>query len=209
MLYMGQGAHSLSVGDVDNDGRDEIVYGAMTVDDDGVGLYTTGNNHGDATHLGDFIPERPGLEYFMPSESAHSDNHVTGGEVPGIFLADAADGTIIWAHYTSQSADIGRAMTANVTPDHQGHEFWASNPFYHLYDHYGDFMNFSIEGPSVNFGSWWDGDLQRELLNGNAIKKWTPMFKYSQLEPADCESNTAPRLLRHLAATFWEIGGKK
>ena len=62
--YRGQGDHSLSVADVDGDGKDEIVYGAMCVDDDGKGLYSTGLGHGDALHVGDLDPDRPGLEVF-------------------------------------------------------------------------------------------------------------------------------------------------
>ena len=46
--YRGQGAHAVSVADVDADGRDEIVYGACCIDDDGRGLYSTGLGHGDA-----------------------------------------------------------------------------------------------------------------------------------------------------------------
>jgi rhamnogalacturonan endolyase len=51
--YSGQGNHSLSIADVDADGRDEIIYGAMVVDDDGKGLFSTGLRHGDALHAGD------------------------------------------------------------------------------------------------------------------------------------------------------------
>ncbi len=40
LAYEGQGNHNLSVGDVDGDGKDEIVYGACAIDDDGTGLYT-------------------------------------------------------------------------------------------------------------------------------------------------------------------------
>ena len=43
--YAGQGNHNLSVTDVDGDGKDEIIYGQMTIDDNGKGLYTTGIGH--------------------------------------------------------------------------------------------------------------------------------------------------------------------
>ena len=60
--YKGQGAHSLTVGDVDGDGKDEITYGACAIDDNGTGLYTTGIGHGDALHQSDMNPDRDGLE---------------------------------------------------------------------------------------------------------------------------------------------------
>ena len=62
--YVAQGNHNLSVADVDSDGKDEIVYGACSIDDDGTGIYSTGLGHGDAMHVGDLDPSRPGLEVF-------------------------------------------------------------------------------------------------------------------------------------------------
>ncbi|MCI4140164.1 rhamnogalacturonan lyase, partial [Bacillus vallismortis] len=62
--YEGQGNHILSVADVDGDVKDEIIYGAMAVDHDGTGLYTTGIGHGDAMHVGDLDPSRKGHEVF-------------------------------------------------------------------------------------------------------------------------------------------------
>ena len=62
--YRGQGNHNLSVADVDEDGKDEIVFGAMTIDDNGKGLYSTGLGHGDALHVSDLDPARPGFEVF-------------------------------------------------------------------------------------------------------------------------------------------------
>ncbi|WP_116126152.1 Ig-like domain-containing protein [Lewinella sp. IMCC34183] len=191
-LYTGQGAHSLSVGDIDQDGKDEIMYGAMAVDDDGVGLYVTGNNHGDATHLGDFLPDRPGLEYFMPSESAFSTNRVTGETVPAIYLTDASDGTVLWQKDVTEKADIGRAMVADVSAATKGAEFWASSGF-GVYDADGNQIDRTSGRPSINFGSWWDGDLQRELLDRTTITKWTPDTETALLSPEGVESNNGTK----------------
>ena len=80
-----QGAHSLAVGDVDGDGCDEITYGSAAINNDGTLLYSTGLGHGDALHLSDLDPDRPGLEVFMVHE-----------EYPyGSDLRDARTGEII------------------------------------------------------------------------------------------------------------------
>lgn len=60
--YSGMGNHSVTVADFDGDGCDEICVGAMTVDHDGKGLFTTGLRHGDALHAGRFIPSRQGMQ---------------------------------------------------------------------------------------------------------------------------------------------------
>ncbi len=149
--YAGQGAHSLSVGDVDSDGADEIMYGACAIDHDGTGLYTTGYGHGDATHLGDFDPDREGLEFFMPHE----------GNVWGISYRDAGTGEMIFD--LRHEGDVGRGVAADVYPGERGAEFWGLG----TYNSKGEEIN--ISPSSTNFLVYWDDDPQRELLNGETI----------------------------------------
>jgi len=152
--YRGQGNHQLAVADVDNDGKDEIVFGAMTINDDGTPLYTTGLGHGDALHVGDLDPERPGLEVFKVMEST--------GSPYGLAAWDAATGEILWGYPTGR--DTGRGMSADIDPRYPGEEMWSST---------GGGLN-TAKGvrlapvtTSINFGIWWDGDLSRELLDHN------------------------------------------
>lgn len=86
--YAGQGNHNLSVGDVDNDGKDEILFGAIAIDDDGTPLHNTRLGHGDAMHFGNLDPEREGLEIF----SVHEDRNAKYG----MEVRDANIGDILW-----------------------------------------------------------------------------------------------------------------
>ncbi|WP_339191422.1 rhamnogalacturonan lyase [Paenibacillus sp. FSL R5-0490] len=155
--YAGQGNHNLSVADVDGDGKDEIVYGAMAVDDNGKGLYTTGLHHGDAMHLSDLDPDRPGLEVFQVHETPSN---------AGVEFRDAGTGQLIWGVKTTK--DIGRGMAADIDPRYNGAEVWADGS---LYTAKGQKLGTTLPS-STNFGIWWDGDLLRELLDSNRIDKW-------------------------------------
>lgn len=155
--YAGQGNHNLSVADVDGDGKDEIVYGAMAVDDNGKGLYTTGLHHGDAMHLSDLDPDRAGLEVFQVHETPSN---------AGVEFRDARTGQLIWGIPTTK--DIGRGMAADIDPRYKGAEVWADGG---LYTAKGQKIGTTLPS-STNFGIWWDGDLLRELLDSNRIDKW-------------------------------------
>jgi rhamnogalacturonan endolyase len=157
------GGHSLSVADVDGDGKDEIAYQAMTVDDDGKGLYSTGRRHGDSMHICDFYPDRPGLELFLITEN---EDDTVRFQTPGVGIHDARTGKAIWTH--SPGVDVGQGMIADIDPRHRGAEAWGGP---------GGLRNSHGEeiGPkprSTTWALWWDGDLLRELYGGASVTKW-------------------------------------
>lgn len=160
--YAGQGNHQLSIADIDDDRKDEIIYGAMAVDHDGSPRWSTGFGHGDALHVGDLDPNNPGLEVF----GVYEDIRGNGGV--GSALIDAADGTVLWKK--SAEKDNGRGLAANIDPRFEGTEVWALNSP-ELFDVNGEPTGAQRPGP-VNFALWWDGDRQRELLNGTTVSKW-------------------------------------
>jgi rhamnogalacturonan endolyase len=162
--FSGQGNHSVSVADVDGDGKDEFCVGAMTIDDDGKGLYSTGLRHGDALHIADMDPSRPGLEVFGVHEN---EGKSIAFQTPGVALFDAANGKVLFS--LGPGVDVGRGVAADIDPTHPGFENWGGPGG--LRDVKGNTI--SDKSPSsTNFVIWWDGDLTRELLDKNRIDKW-------------------------------------
>ncbi|MFB7799637.1 rhamnogalacturonan lyase [Isoptericola sp. NPDC056134] len=158
--YEGQGNHNLSVADVDGDARDEIVFGSMTIDDDGSALYNTGLGHGDALHVGDLDPSRPGLEVFAAQESMSASGN------RGATFRDAATGEVLWS--IPATRDTGRAAAGDIDPRYAGAEGWAvggdaawNSRVGELHAASGELIGSTI--PAANFLTYWDGDLLAEI----------------------------------------------
>jgi rhamnogalacturonan endolyase len=188
--YAGQGNHQISIADVDGDGKDEIVYGAMVLDDNGTGLHSTGFGHGDALHVGDLDPTRPGLEIFDIQE--RFDN-------AGMHFRDAKTGQVFWKKPSVKAgADgegPGRGNAFDIDPRYPGAECWVKGAgIGGLYDAKGHKISDNAPGP-CNFGIWWDGDPLRELLDRNRISKWNWKDSTEErlLTAEGCESNNGTK----------------
>jgi rhamnogalacturonan endolyase len=199
--FRGQGNHNLSVGDVDDDGRDEIVYGGMCIDDNGRGLYSTGLGHGDAMHLGDLDPLHPGLEVFRIQERFDD---------AGAHMFDARTGEVLWRKPSIKAAESGgdkgegpgRGVCFDVDPRYLGSESWALGAgIQNVWDARGNVIG-SIKPRSCNFAVWWDGDVLRELLDRNHIDKWNWMKQTTDriLLADDCTSNNGTKATPCLSA---------
>ena len=159
----GEGAHWLCVGDVTGDGRQELHYGSGALKPDGTTLYRTGLGHGDAMHLGDFIPSRPGLEYFMVHE-----------QKTGMDLRDAATGKVLLRR--EASGDTGRGIMAHFNPEADDAYFQTSADA-GLYDTEGNVIAENIThggGAGLSFRIYWNGTLADDFYGKNILEYWNP-----------------------------------
>ena len=155
--WYGQGYHNYIIADVDWDGRDEIVWGSMVIDDNGMGLSTTGLGHGDAQHIGDFNPYIHGQEMFACNEDNPSNNY-----------RDATTSKIYYRK--TDTNDDGRCLAGNFYNDfpgamgHSAHDTPISTVT-------NDHVSLNTNGLSMNFRIYWDGDLLEECFNNTEVTK--------------------------------------
>ena len=156
--WYGQGYHNYAIADVDWDGRDEICFGSMVIDDNGHGLSTTGLGHGDAQHHGDFNPYIHGHEIYACNED-RPDNNYRDATTSKIYYRQTSD------------KDDGRGMMGNFSNEYpgclgrSGHDTAISSV---TNEHIPVDIPFD-----VNFRIYWDGDLLEETFNGTGTRNST------------------------------------
>ena len=163
--YAGQGNHAFNVADLDGDGLDEVMYGSCAWDNDGTGLWSTGLGHGDANHVGVFQKDYEGLQVYHCLETGKTE----------VALHDAKTGATLWSIVAASDNDQGRCMVADVDPASPGCEFWKyGNELFtqdgkELYDSNKERKK---EG-SANAGIWFDGYLNRQMINEGIIHSFS------------------------------------
>jgi rhamnogalacturonan endolyase len=175
--------HNVRVGDIDNDGKDELLFFSIAIDDNGGSngsvLWDTGQAHGDRVHLSDIDPARPGQEVFYIQEFADVYTNP-------ISLRDARTGALIWGP-TANWGDVGRGLAADFDGAHPGMEMFAST---------GEFYSATgtVIGPrpnvNPNMAIWWDADLLREHITQNRIDKWNGSGLTRLLTATGCASGS-------------------
>ena len=148
----GQGVHGISIGDVNADGKDDICIGAATISSDGKLLCATGFGHGDAIHLADLCPDRPGLEVMMPHEESPY----------GWDVHDANTGEVLFS--ATSSGDNGRGLACDFVPGKHGSEFWSSAD--NITRSCVDGSQVSEKKADTNFRIYWTGDPFDQSFDG-------------------------------------------
>ena len=170
--YIGQGNHSMAAGDVDADGKDEIISGALAFDDNGDVLWCTSYGHGDAHHLGDFDPRHEGFEYMKVHEEGGPKPGYNGArdQTWGFALHDAKTGDVLQSH--DGIKDTGRGMIGSIGYKDSYYVAWAagSTGYWDSDDQRASAVESA--GASMNGRIFWDGDVYDELQDHVTVTKW-------------------------------------
>ena len=211
--YEAQGNHGLSVNDIDNDGKDEIIYGSLTVDHDGTVKYSTGLGHGDAMHVSDWVEWNDGLEIMDVHEHDDAAYHVE--------IHDAETGEILMGYWTGK--DTGRGVAADIDPTSAGAEWWSiASPTYEGNDEpswdstdgevystqskLGALIKLADNTPASNASIFWDGDLLSEVQD-HTFNKDAYMPTGVKIYKWDYENSRQVDLLS--STEIWSSNGTK
>ncbi len=166
--WFGNGYHNFAVGDVDWDGKDEIIFGSMVIDDNGFGLSTTDFGHGDAQHCSDFDPYRHGAEQFACLEEGRAKfgcnyRNATTAEMYVKIDAGGDDGRALMANFVDNyPGSFGRSTTSG----------WISS----VADKIIPNMNL-MDWSDLNWRIYWDGDLCDEYMDSPGTAKAAVVYK--------------------------------
>ncbi|NQU22571.1 MAG: silent information regulator protein Sir2 [Candidatus Nealsonbacteria bacterium] len=170
--YWGQGAHWMHAADVDEDGREEVLLGSITLDDDGKPLWATGLGHPDHFYVGDIDPSRPGLEIYFGIESRKAERN-------GMCLVDASNGQILWGHEGPTRHVHSKGMCSDVDARHPGVECYSADTdaqkkfaWSKLRTCRGEVIDEANLGGFGALTAYWDADPQRELILDGRITNY-------------------------------------
>jgi rhamnogalacturonan endolyase len=168
----GQGAHWMHAIDVDGDGRQEVLLGSVTLDDDGSVLWKTGLGHPDSFYCGDIDPQHPGLEIYFNLETANKRNSMC--------LVEAATGKILWGHDQPTKHIHHSGFCADVTAEYPGSECYGGERDFTDKRWLRTCTGKVISNEDLSLGPrpvYWDADPQRELVRGSKLFKYNgPTF---------------------------------
>lgn len=186
-IVRSQGSHNMVCGDVDGDGRDEIVLGSCVLDDNGTLLWSAGLGHPDKVYLTDIDPSRPGMEIFLALEPWHDNGY-------GVCMLDARTGERIWG-IGHKTYHVGDGMVADIDPAHPGLECFASedkkggSTDKYLLTSQGEELVRGQDVPSCRNWIWWDARNIRQTFQGDD-NRWG--------------AESSPRRGRTQSITYWK-----
>jgi rhamnogalacturonan endolyase len=165
IMQRGQGGHALMTGDIDLDGKDELVIGTSALDDDGKPMWYTGLGHNDGGYIADILPDHPGYEIFYAIESRSPKN--------GVCVVDAETGEIIWGYEGSTHHVHGQGMIGDLTDEYPGIECYAGEAKggdkFFLYTAQGERLSDQNLWGNSPRAIWWDADEQKEICHGRRV----------------------------------------
>ena len=186
--FRSQGYHGLAVLDVDDDGRDDIIYGNLLINSYGVPQYSTGRGHGDWMHVGKFHPTFSGYQFAGSHEISPY----------GLSMRNVTTGKELW--HKPGTGDTGRGMTADIDPNFPGNENWASSQVSGVYDFFGNQIT-TVNMRQCNNAVYWDGDTGSELYDSASYAE--PI----QVQKADREVDGQGNLIRYNLRLLKEFTG--